>query len=85
MRLLIKPQNGTVSKWPMRSNVIVEKLCAVLEEVASAPRAAKDLPDAEYPKNAFASTRYALMLPDKTGACPSKRVIVPVFAARYMS
>ena len=69
----------------MRSNGIVEKFWAVLEEVALAPRAVNDLPVAEYPKNAFASTPYALTLPDKTGACPSKLVILPVFDARYMS
>ena len=69
----------------MRSVVTVEKLWAVLEIVASAPRADNDLPVAEYAKYAFASTPYALALPDKVGTCPSKLVIVPVFAARYMS
>jgi len=69
----------------MRSTVIVEKFWAVLEEVASAPRADNDLPVAEYPKYTFASTPDALTLPDKAGTFPSKLVIVPVFAARYMS
>ena len=69
----------------MRSVVIPEKFWAVLEEVASAPRADNDLPDAEYPKYAFARTPNALTLPDKAGTCPSKLVIVPVFAARYTS
>ena len=83
--LRIHPQNGTVSKYPMRSDVIPEKFCAVLELVAFAPLAVNDLPDAEYPKYAFANTPDALALPDKDGNCPSKLVIVPVFAARYTS
>ncbi len=83
--LRIQPQNRTVSKWPTRSVVIVEKFWAVLEEVASAPRAVYDLPDAEYPKYAFANTPDTLTLPDKASACPSKLVIVSVFAARYVS
>ncbi len=87
--LRIQPQNGTVFiKCPMRSDVIPEKFLAVLEVVAFAPRAVNDLNDlpvAEYPKNAFARTPNALELPDKAGTCPSKLVIVPVFAARYMS
>ena len=69
----------------MRSVVMVEKFWAVLEVVASAPRADNDLPVAEYPKYDFAGTPYALAPPTKAGTCPSKLVIVPVFAARYMS
>ena len=69
----------------MRSVVMVEKFWAVLEEVASAPRADNALPVAEYPRYAFAGTPNALTLPDKAGTCPSKLVIVPVLAARYMS
>ncbi len=69
----------------MRSTVIVEQFWAVLEVVALVPRADNDLPVAEYPKYAFAGTPNALALPDKTGTCPSKLVIVPVFAARYMT
>ena len=69
----------------MRSNDMVEQLWAVLEVVASAPRADNDLPVAEYPKYAFVSTPDALTLPVKAGTCPSKLVSVPVFAARYMS
>jgi hypothetical protein len=64
---------------------MVEKFWAVLDEVALAPRAVNDLPDAEYPKYAFVITPDALTLPDKAGTCPSKLVTVPVFAARYMS
>ncbi len=64
---------------------MVEKFRAVLEVVASAPRTDNDLPVAEYPKYAFAGTPNALAFPDKAGTCPSKLVIVPVFAARYMS
>jgi hypothetical protein len=62
-----------------------EKLWAVLEVVASTPRADNDLPVAKYPKYALVSTPDALTLPDKAGTCPSKLVIVPVFDARYMS
>ena len=69
----------------MRSDVIPDKFWAVLEEVAIALRAVNDLPDAEYPKYAFASIPDTLTLPDKAGACPSKLAILPVFAARYMS
>ena len=69
----------------MRSVAMVEKFWAVLEEVALFPRADNDLPVAEYPKYAFAGTPYALAPPTKSGSCPSKLVIVPVFAARYMS
>ncbi len=84
--LRIYPQNGTAFiKCPIRSDVIPEKLWAVLEVVASAPRAVNNRPVDEYPKNAFARTPNALALPDKAGTCPSKLVIVPVFAARYMS
>ena len=84
--LRIHPQNGTAFiKCPIRSDVIPEKFWAVLEVVAFAPRADNDRPDAEYPKYAFARTPNALELPDKAGTCPSKLVIVPVFAARYMS
>ena len=84
--LRIHPQNGTAFiKCPIRSDVIPEKFWAVLEVVAFAPRAVKDRPVAEYPKYAFASTPDALALPDKAGTCPSKLVIMPVFAARYMS
>jgi hypothetical protein len=64
---------------------MIEKLWAVLEEVASAPRADNDLPVAEYPKYAFAGTPNAIAPPTKVGTCPSKLVIVPVFAPRYMS
>jgi hypothetical protein len=64
---------------------MVEKFWAVLEVVASPPRAVNDLPVAEYPKYAFVSTPDALALPDKAGTCPSKLAIVPVFAARYIS
>jgi hypothetical protein len=64
---------------------MVEKFWAVLEEVASAPHADNDLTVAEYTKYAFAGTPNALALPYKAGTCPSKLVIVPVFAARYMS
>ena len=84
--LRIHPHNGTVFiKCQIRSDVIPEKFWAVLEVVAFAPRAVNDLPVAEYPRNAFARTPNALELPDKAGTCPSKLVIVPVFAARYMS
>ena len=84
--LRIHPQNWTVFiKWPIRSDVIPEKFWAVLEVVAFTPRAVNDRPVAEYPKYAFASTPDALTFPDKAGTCPSKLVIVPVFAARYMS
>ena len=85
-RLLIHPHNGMVSiKWPMRSVVVVEKFWAVLEVVASAPRTDNDLPVAEYPTYAFVVTPNALAPPTKAGTCPSKLVIVPVFAERYMS
>ena len=69
----------------MQSVVMVEKFWAVIEEVASAPRADNDLPVAEYPKYAFASTPDALKPPSKAGTYPSKLIIVLVFAARYMS
>ncbi len=69
----------------MRSVVIVEKFRAVLEIVALSPRTVNDLPDAEYPKYAFANMPDAITLPDMAGTCPSKLVIVPMFAARYMS
>ncbi len=83
--LRIHPQNGMVSKRPMRSVVIPEKLWAVFDEVAFAPRVVNDRPDAEYPRYAFATTPNTLTLPDKAGTCPSKLVIVQVFAARYLS
>ncbi len=70
----------------MQSVVIPENFWAVLDEVASTPRAVSERPVAEYPKYAFATnTPDTLTLPDKAGTCPSKLVIVPVFAARYMS
>ncbi len=69
----------------MRIVVMVEKPWALLKEVASSLSADNDLPVAEYPKYAFVSSPNALALPDKAGTYPSNLVIVPVFAARYMS
>jgi hypothetical protein len=64
---------------------MVEKFWTVIEVVASPPRADIDLPVAKYPKYAFVGTPNALAPPTKAGTCPSKLVIVPVVAARYMS
>ena len=83
--LRIHPQNGMVSKRPMRSVVIPEKSWAVLDEVVFAPRAVNDRPDAEYPKYAYDSIPDALTLPVKAGTCPSRLLIVPRFAARFTS
>ncbi len=83
--LRIQPQNVTVPKWTMRSDVIPNKAWAVLEKFALAPRIVNDLPGAEYPIHAFASISDTLTLPDKAGASPSNDAIVPFMAAKYIS
>ncbi len=69
----------------MRSNVMIEKFCAVLKDVALAPRVVNDLPAALYAKYAFASIPDALTLPSRVGDYTSKLAIVPKFASECTS